>query len=182
MSDPDIAWFHEDDYCEIEVLPKSAEAFARRQGQEIHEFSRAHEAPGGVGWTDIYVRQPPPATLADVAIRLDELAACAPPELKVFKHVMTGISSRGWPSPRTIAWGLDDRDFIFADFSEATLVLNIWLSLRFSPRTSQEVDLLVRFLLAAGQRWPLILAHWAWNQVVDLSDAPAVRSYLSQKM
>ena len=58
MKDKSVPFFHEDDYCQKELLPRSVEALARRQMAEIATFAAAHEAPGG-GWTEMYVRQEP---------------------------------------------------------------------------------------------------------------------------
>jgi hypothetical protein len=40
-------YFHEDDYCQQEVLPLTALDFCSKQIKEIDEFAVAHLAPGG---------------------------------------------------------------------------------------------------------------------------------------
>jgi hypothetical protein len=46
-------YFHEDDYCQQQLLPREASAYARAEVQKIGEFAESHRVPGGRGWTDI---------------------------------------------------------------------------------------------------------------------------------
>ena len=68
-------YFHEDDYCQIEVLPVSNWEHCATQIGEIESFSEAHPAPGGTGWTDMYVREENPFSLRDLGISRTTLAS-----------------------------------------------------------------------------------------------------------
>jgi hypothetical protein len=60
MSEETTAWFHEDDFCQMELLPAESEAFTRRQMGEVEKFAATHRAEGG-GWTGMYLREDSPA-------------------------------------------------------------------------------------------------------------------------
>src|SRR5262249_55770988 len=47
-----VAFFHEDDYCQVEVLPAAAAGPCRSEMGRIDEFAEAHL--DGMGFTDIY--------------------------------------------------------------------------------------------------------------------------------
>jgi hypothetical protein len=172
--DDDHAYFHEDDYCHRELLPKAAEPFARREAAAIEGFSTAHAAPGG-GWTDIYVRDDPPASLRDLNITLDALTECVPPALRRFDRVTSGYGSLEEPVEHAVAWGSDRWAMIFADVDERRVVQNVW----FPHFGAESVEDMRAFFVACARRWHLILADWAWTQVVDLRDAAALDTYLA---
>ncbi len=65
------AYFHEDDYCQTELLPIANHKHCRDQLREIESFSAQHETE--FGWTDMYVRSDAPQTLAETRIARVEL-------------------------------------------------------------------------------------------------------------
>ncbi len=52
-------YFHEDDYCQQQLLPRDSAADAGAELRKLGEFADAHAVPGGLGWTDIYIRPKP---------------------------------------------------------------------------------------------------------------------------
>src|SRR5688572_17188539 len=89
----DAVWFHEEDYCQIELLPHSAEGFAREEAEAIRVFADAHRAPRGIGWTDLYRQKQPPASMYDLHIELGTLGECIPRTLRPFERVVTGYGT-----------------------------------------------------------------------------------------
>ena len=167
-------WFHEDDYCQIELLPRAAEAFARGEAEKIRAFGEAHKAPDGIGWTDIYRAKAPPATVHDLKIHIDKLKECVPPSLGLFERVTTGYSTHVERAERTVAWGREGRALIFADSDELQVVQHIW----FDHFGRSSTDDMRSFLGACTARWDVLLCDWAWTQVVDPRDTSALDSYL----
>jgi hypothetical protein len=43
------AWFHEDDYCRVELLPEANWDFCVQQMRDLKEFGEAHWT--GCGWS-----------------------------------------------------------------------------------------------------------------------------------
>lgn len=167
----DGVWYHEDDHCQIELLPKAAEDFARHQAGDIDTFSAAHD-DGGMGWTDIYLRGESPASLKDLNITLAELAHVVPSNFRRIDRVLTGYASYQEPAPQVVAWQADGGT-MFASFDESGIISEIWFC--------QPVAEMEPFLSEMANKWPLILADWSWSRVVDLSDRDAVRAYLTEK-
>ena len=63
---------HEDDYCQQELLPHEALGFAETEIKKIAEFAGVHLAPGGAGWTDVYVRPKPPVNFRTLKITTED--------------------------------------------------------------------------------------------------------------
>ena len=109
----------EDAWGEVEVLPASTADWCRAEFDKIAAFSDKHRAADGAGWTDIYIRQPPPSALVDLRIplvpTLDALAQHLPP----FDTVTSGsfyepepvAKARAFgPSPKTAVILMGDKD------------------------------------------------------------------------
>ena len=71
------AFFHEDDYCQVEVLPITARGYCLAEMGRIDDFADAHL--DGAGWTAMYVRGESPQPLASLGITLEELVPRAVP-------------------------------------------------------------------------------------------------------
>ena len=69
-----MIFYHEDDYRQQEILPLAALDFCGKQVDEIDDFSTAHAAPDGKGWSEIFVRGKPPRELPDLGIGHDTLS------------------------------------------------------------------------------------------------------------
>ncbi len=97
-------YFHEDDFCQIQLLPASNWGHCAQQLGELSEFAEAHRAPGG-GWTEVYMRQDEPESIASLALQVDQLRNLLARSLEPFDRVDTGYGSRRDPCEHTRAWG-----------------------------------------------------------------------------
>lgn len=120
--------FHEDDYCQIEILPEANWEHVQAEFVKLIAFSREHQSPGSFGWSDIYVRADPPTPLAPFGLRIEELSKCLERHLLPFDRVTTGWSSVVERLPSAHAWGNDRAFVVFADFDDAGTVQNLWLN------------------------------------------------------
>lgn len=96
---------HEDDWGQIEVLPDACAPWCGAEFERIAAFASAHRDPNGHGWTDIYIRKPPPRSLADLAIPFTEAAHLIRAHLPAFDAVMSGTFSSPEAVPRVRAYG-----------------------------------------------------------------------------
>lgn len=95
------AFFHEDDYCQVEVLPSTARGYCLAEMGRIEEFADAHR--DGAGWTAMYVRGESPQPLASLGITLEELGAAVAPLVPRFAEVLTGTSRTASRAHRWLA-------------------------------------------------------------------------------
>ena len=65
-------YFHEDDYCQLEVLPLAARQFCLQEMGEIDAFAEEHRE--GPFYTDMYLREESPETLLQLNLRPEQLA------------------------------------------------------------------------------------------------------------
>ena len=169
-------YFHEDDYCQLEVLPLSAEQFCRREMGEIEEFAEEHRE--GPFYTDIYLREESPETLLQLNLRPEQLTA-ALDFLPAYDLVETGYSSYREECQSTQARGLNEELAVFWSVDEAGLVEAIWLAFWVEP---QEANAARQLLTALGHLAPLLLADWSWDRCVDLRQPAEIEQYVAEKV
>src|ERR1700744_4320466 len=63
--------FWEDDYCQIEIVPKENKEFIEQQIGEIEDFSK--KSKSGLGFTDIFQRGKMPTPTISEELRVDYL-------------------------------------------------------------------------------------------------------------
>ena len=168
------AFFHEDDYCQVEVLPSTARGYCLAEMGRIDEFADAHR--DGAGWTAMYVRGESLQPLASLGITLEELGAAVAPLVPRFAEVLTGYSSYREPCPSVAGWGLDGGEALFVGVSTGGVVGPVWLSLRGVP--AERVGLWYRVLRSLPRAAELLVADWSAGLVVALADESALAAYL----
>jgi hypothetical protein len=96
-------YVEEDSWGQVEVLPVANADWCRAEFARIAAFADAHQAPGGAGWTDIYIRKPAAASLADLRMPLVPTLEALGLRLPAFDRVTSG--SFYDPEPVANAWG-----------------------------------------------------------------------------
>src|SRR5580765_5006845 len=119
-------YFHEDDYCQQELLPREALAFTETEIKKSDEFASAHLAPGGTGWTDLYIRQDPPMTFRALKMTREDFDGAISSHLPSFDHVYTGYSSYRERWKNAAAWGTSQQNAIFVDWDDEGIINNVW--------------------------------------------------------
>lgn len=168
-------YFHEDDYCQIELLPASSWQFCTGEMKRIDEFSEAHKTD--FGWSDIYMRDAaPPQTLASMAISTDSWkSALRSSKLKFHSKVTTGYSSYVEICRDCAAWAGENEVAIFAEF-KADIIERIWFS--FDNLTEQGLQNSFEAIQQIPKQNELIIADWNWSQVIKISDNEMLFQYL----
>jgi hypothetical protein len=114
-----VLFVEEDSWGEVEVLPVTNADWCREELRKISQFSDEHRAAGDAGWTDIYIRKPPPFSLADLRIPLAPTLDALRRHLPAFDGVTSGsfyspepvAKARGFgPSPKTALVVIGDKD------------------------------------------------------------------------
>jgi len=169
------AYFHEDDYCQVEVLPAAAADYCRSEMCRIDEFAEAHRA--ALVFTDMYMRCQAPIPLGAFGVTIEEMGAAVESLLPPFEQVLTGYSTRQEPCPSTAAWGDDDSGAVFAEVGDGGVIRAVWLSLNGIPPA--RVPHWSQALRAIPRAAELMIVDWNVGDVVPLSDESALSAYLN---
>jgi hypothetical protein len=173
-------YFHEDDYCQQQLLPREATSRAESELQKIGEFSKAHRDPDGAGWTDVYVREEGPLEFVTLKMKREELAAAVKPYLPPFDVVYTGYSSYRTLCENTAAWGNSSECVMFADWDENGIVCNVWVS--FFEREEKLLLAASKAVAALGKLRPLVYVDWAWDYTCETTEEETFLSKLRSKL
>jgi hypothetical protein len=173
-------YFHEDDFCQQELLPREGLAYAEAEIKRIDEFADAHRTPGGFGWTKLHIRQNAPVSFRALGIKKEELDAVISPHLAPFDLVYTGYSSYRERCKKTGAWGTAQHNAIFADWDEEDIITNVWTQLF----ESDEKSLLAatKAVGALGMLHSIIYVDWAWGYTCEIISDESLASALRAKL
>jgi hypothetical protein len=170
--------FHEDLYCQIQLLPRSAWTYCADQLGIIEEFAKVHRE--GDGYTDIYVRRDGPARLAELCLRADDLDRLLSAWLPRHRSVTTGYSTHVEPVLRMVGYGPRQSCCLFVEGDETGLVKQVFLLLAgLQPR---ELDQMHAALRDLAQTADLLLVDWEDGRLLALGDGAAVRDYLASAL
>lgn len=161
-------FYHEDDFCQIEIVPKENLSDLLGQAENIADFSTEN------GYSDIYVREENKVSLKSREIDKKELEKLLA-ELGTEKHteVITGYGSDyRVKSENTIGFG-KEYSAVYFDF-ENDKVNNIWTTNLFGLNNDKVVDV----LSTIGEKWNLVLMDWNRSELVDLSKKEMIKKYL----
>ncbi len=159
--------FHEDDYCQIEILPVENLSFCLEQAGKIVEFSEKHR--NGVGWDDVYLREENPKRILELNIAIEDVRQSLHGNLPEYDEVYTGYGSERTLCNRTYAFGKDHGEVIFMETNEDGKLTSLWCS----DSTS---DL---YCLPNYERF--LLADWGWEFICPLADKASMAEYLSER-
>jgi hypothetical protein len=167
-------FFHEDDYCQVEILPANAHGYCLREMGQIDQFADAHR--DGPGFTDVYMRGEPPAPLSSLGATLADLRSTIGAVLAPFDQVFTGYSSHREPCGSVHAWDIDDSAAVFAKIGEADVVQSVWFSLHGVP--TEEIGEWCRALACLPHAFEMILTDWNSRDVLLLKVDQRLALYL----
>ena len=126
------AYYHEDDFCQVELLPIDNLQHCLAQMGEQQAFAAAHQS--GAGWTDMYMRQEPPSRLVTLGITGEQLRLAVQAELPPYDAVFTGYSSYRVECRNVLAFGAVHYPSVTGD---------TWAALLTARRNAQLEELLV---------------------------------------
>jgi hypothetical protein len=170
--DKGTLFYHEDDYCQIELSPMENLTLFQGESKKINDL--ADKSFDGYGYTDIYVRNDNRIKLEERKIDQNELEAIVRAiGLDKATKVITGYGTTYRENCKnTVGFG-KDYSAIYFDFKEE-IVGHIWLTNHFSMDKQKLVDC----LLQLGQKWNLLLVDWNQTITVDLTNRDEIEKYL----
>src|SRR5215510_794228 len=107
-------YFHEDDYCQVELLPVSALVTSVDEINEIAAFSNMHW--DGTAWTPLYPREDHSQHLKSLGISINSVAAILNSILEPVEEIYTGYSTYRERCNNTRAWVSPSGNALLADF------------------------------------------------------------------
>ncbi|MEF3080597.1 hypothetical protein [Winogradskyella poriferorum] len=161
-------FYHEDDFCQIEIVPKENLSDLLKQADNISDFSAEN------GYSDLYVREENKVSLKSREIDKTELEKLLT-ELGTEKHteVITGYGSNyRVKSENTIGFG-KEYSAVYFDF-ENDKVKNIWITNLFGLNHDKVVEVLSKI----GEKWNLVLMDWNRSELIDLSNKEMINKYI----
>jgi hypothetical protein len=173
-------YYHEDDYCQIEILPISNWNHCSQQMGEIQTFSDAHKAPSGLGWTHMYMRPDSPAGLGVSGLTITALRAALAPTVEEYGPVYTGYSTYRELSKNTAAFCAAQGAVLYADHNDSGIVEHMWLIL--DPTTEEQKNRALEMFGCVATQGEFLLSDWGWCALIMLSDNQALSQYLSKRI
>lgn len=167
-------FFHEDDYCMLELVLPGRQDEAEEEMGRIAGFSEEHRTEAG--YTDLYVRKSDADGLTGLGIRIADIEAAVSSFAQPYDIVSTGYgSSYRVECPRIQAFGPNEETVLFCEHKDGILY-KAWLTLEFEDRDRYEWSL--KLLRALAGLAPLALADWNWGVYLELQDDAALAAYL----
>ena len=163
-------YLHEDDWAMIDLVPEENRVRAADATEEARAFGEAHRAPGGVGWTDMYVTPEMPISFGERGVTLPALRALVP-ELEPYERVLSGYSSQRDPVPSAFALG--GKDGVLYGSLDGDLGGERIVELHVAHPGAPFAPILARL----GQAYRLLLIDWSRDAVFLLSDEKALAAY-----
>ena len=173
-------YFHEDDFCQQQLLPIEVAESAEDEMKRMKEFANSNRHPAGVGWTGIYVRKEMPVELHMLKLPHLQIATSIAPVLPLFDEVYTGYGSHREPCKNVAAWGLSDQCALLIQSNEQGIVEHVWTE--FFARESDSIDAATQAVAAIARHRPLIYVDWAWGYLCDASDEATFSLRLHNKL
>jgi len=167
-------FFHEDDYCMLELVLPGQQDEAEEEMGHIAGFSEEHRTEAG--YTDLYVRKSDADGLTGLGIRIADIEAAVSSFAQPYDIVSTGYgSSYRVECPQIQAFGPNEETVLFCEHKDGILY-KAWLTLEFEDRDRHEWSL--KLLRALAGLAPLALADWNWGVYLELQDDAALAAYL----
>lgn len=160
------AYYHEDDFCQVELLPLDNLQHCLAQMGEQQAFADAHQS--GAGWSEMYVRQEPPSRLVTLGITGEQLRLAVQAVLPPYDAVYTGYGSYRVECTSVLAFGGEDTETLFAGLAEDGIVAYLWCS-------DAMPELLLLPLLEQ-----LLLVDWNAGFACPLADQALLARYLRE--
>jgi hypothetical protein len=168
-------YFHEDFYCQVELLPISALESSEGAMGDIDTFSDAHG--NGTGWTALYLRQDHSQHLRSLGIPINAVTAALDPILEPVDEIYTGYSTYRERCNNTRAWTLPCHTALLADYNEAGIVGHLWIINE--PPAPENINQFWQALRFFSEYGDFFIADWNLSIAVACKDDDKLMRYLS---
>lgn len=169
--------FWEDDYCQIEIVPKENREYIINTIKQINNHTNTSNS--GFGFTKIFERGKIPITTISKEIRVDYLQALfigfGFVKAKSINYDKNKIID--CETDNTKAYGFNNFSVFFETQDE--YVKNIWLTIGLIVSVKQ-YDLIKEALYSFGEECEMVLVDWNSLEIFDLRDRNQIDNYLRE--
>jgi hypothetical protein len=155
-------YFHEDDYCQVEILPGESLTWCLSQIGEIKMYSDKHWS--GSGWDDMFIRPPAQEKLSIREIGIGQFRDMLCPPFRLIDNVFTGYSTYRERVANTFALESDSETNIYVS-NDNGIVDCIWLQVENEIGSQEYVSSVIKCM----NMNMLILVDWSLGMVVGPS-------------
>jgi len=173
--DENLPSFWEDDYCQIEIVPRQNIENIKSSIKQIDNFTDNTKTV--YGYTDIFAREGLPFPTKDEEYRIDafEKLLIERGFKKATQIRYDGYTIIHCSNKTSNALSLPCFNFFYD--CENEFLKNIWVST--SLITSTELfDIILETLYELGESYELILINWNSSELVDLTNRNQIKDYL----
>lgn len=175
IEDKNTPSFWEDDYCQIEIVPRKNIEHIEKSIKQIDEFTEKTRTE--YGFTDIFMRAPLPFPTLNEELRID-----------LFETLLT---DKGFEKAKRIRYNGDTTIecsptnsnafslpcFIFFYDCKDEFVNNIWI-LNSLITSTDHFNKILEVLYELGEGCELVLVNWDSLELIDLTDRNQITNYL----
>lgn len=175
IEDENLPSFWEDDYCQIEIVPRKNIEYIEKSIKQIDEFTEKTRTE--YGFTDIFIRDDMPFPTIDEELRTDYFEKLLTENgfEKATKIRYDGYTIIDYSKTSSNAFSLPCFDF-FYDCNDA-FINNIWISTSLIT-SNDHFNKILETLYRLGESCELVLINWNSSELIDLADKNQIKKYL----
>ena len=156
-------FFHEDFYCQMEILPIENLTHCKKELDLIEENT---QVDSDFGFSSIYQREIEEKSLKDLNITIFDIENRFKQSFSPYKKVYTGFSSYKEKAINTLAYGDRAKNVIFIQHNEKNIITNMWLNRAFKE------------ILNLPNAEDLIFVDWEFGAILPLIEQESFETYL----
>lgn len=175
IEDEILPSFWEDDYCQIEIVPKENIEHIKKLIKQINEFTEKARTING--FTDIFIREGLPFQTINEELRIDyfEKFLFEKGFEKAMKIRYDGYTITDCSKTTSNAFSLPCFNFFYD--CEDEFVKNIWISISLITST-EHYNKILEALYELGEDCEMVLIDWNSSKLIDLTNRNQIKSYL----
>ena len=174
----DEVFFHEDFYCQVELIPSENFNELKSENERINKFASEHF--DGIGFNDIYIRNDHKVKTNEKKINIvDFEKILLNNNFLKMRTVYSGYGNYKQICKNTIAYSIDQAT-VFFDYDN-TIINNIWLDGFRFRKDSKFIQEMINCLHQIGIKFGLLLNDWDLTEVIDLCNKDLIEIYIMEK-
>lgn len=175
IEDKNLPSFWEDDYCQIEIVPRKNIEHIEKSIKQIDEFTEKTRTENG--FTDIFMREDLPFPTINAELRTDyfEKLLAEKGFEKAMKIRFDGYTIIECSKTTSNAYSLPCFNFFYDCNDE--FINNIWISTSLIT-ASDHFNKTLEALYELGESCEMILINWNSSELIDLAKRNQIKEYL----